>query len=483
MPVIRLPANNWQPRNYQKPAWNAWMQGCKHLELVWHRRSGKDDIALHGTAIHAMERVATYWHMLPLANQARKAIWDAINPNTGMRRIDEAFPREIRANTREQEMMIKFKNGSTWQVLGSDNFQGAIGSPPAGIVYSEWALAKPSARAYLRPILAENGGWQTFITTPRGKNHAYRTYNAGLQNDRVFAQRLDATQTDVFPPAQLEYERQEYIKEWGHDIGTALFEQEFMVSFDAAIVGAYYAGELRTLEESGRLGQFKHDPNYPVFTAWDLGHDDDTVVLIYQIILGEVRIIDYISDSGKDLSYYISQLLGRRVNLVIAYGKVNIEYGGPIEGLAHRREYDIQQINLPHDGKAKTLAAQGKSVEEQLAAVFTWSQVRIVPSLSLQDGIQAARQLIARLWVDVCCEDAVEAWKQYRREWDDDKKMFKDHPLHDWTSHFADALRYLAIVWQEKRPAPKDKGKPIKTMHEMTFNDLRKAKPKRNKRI
>src|SRR5690606_17569152 len=148
---------------------------------------------------------------------------------TGMRRIDEAFPREIRQTTREQEMMIKFVNGATWQVLGSDNFQGAIGSPPAGIVYSEWALAKPSARAYLRPILAENGGWQLFITTPRGKNHAYRTYQAATQNPDAFAQRLDATQTDVFSPAQLEYERQQYIQDYGHDMGTALFEQEFMV--------------------------------------------------------------------------------------------------------------------------------------------------------------------------------------------------------------------------------------------------------------
>lgn len=483
MPTIRLPANGWHPRDYQKPAWNEWQKGCKHVELVWHRRSGKDDIALHGTAIKAMERSATYWHMLPLANQARKAIWEAVNPHTGMRRIDEAFPKEIRQTTREQEMMIKFVNGSTWQVLGSDNFQGAIGSPPAGIVYSEWALAKPSARAYLRPILAENDGWQLFITTPRGRNHAHTTYQAALQNPQAFAQRLDATQTDVFTPEQLEYERQQYMQDYGPDMGTALFAQEFMVSFDAAIVGAYYGREVRELQDSGRFGLHDHDPNYPVYTVWDLGHDDDTVILFYQIILGEVRIIDCVSESGKDVSYYVSQILGVQVELIIAYGKVRVEYGDKIPALSRRHEYDIQAINLPHDGKAKTLIAQGKSAQEQLAEVFGWKKVHIVPGLSKQDGIQAARQLFPRLWVHVRCEDAVDAWAQYRREWDEDKKMFRDNPVHDWTSHYSDALRYLAVVWQENKPVKPKQGEPIKTIQQATFNDLRKLKPRKNRRV
>ena len=110
MALIRLP-NNWRPRPYQMPAWRYLESGGKHAELVWHRRSGKDEIALHRTACAAFERVAGYWHMLPEYAQARKAIWDAVNPHTGKRRIDEAFPHELRDSTRDQEMAIRFKNG------------------------------------------------------------------------------------------------------------------------------------------------------------------------------------------------------------------------------------------------------------------------------------------------------------------------------------------------------------------------------------
>lgn len=481
--IIRLPANNWQPRDYQKPAWKAWHTGCNHLELVWHRRSGKDDIALHGTAIKAMERPATYWHMLPLKEQARKAIWEAVNPHTGMKRIDEAFPREIRATTRENEMFIKFKNGSTWQVLGSDNFEGSIGSPPAGIVYSEWAQAKPSCRAYLRPILAENGGWQLFITTPRGKNHAHKTYNAALKNPNAFAQKLDAEQTGVLTLDQLAYERQAYIDDYGEAMGKALYEQEWLVSFEAAILGAYYGEECRAVEKSGRLCEFEHDPDFPVHTVWDLGHDDDCVILFYQVIHGEVRLLEYISESFKDLSFYVSQITGIETEINVIHGKVVVERGAPIKELAHRHHYRIGTIWIPHDGKAKTLAAAGKSVEIQLGAVFGVNNVRLVPNLSIQDGIQAARQLFKRCYFHMECLDVLETIKQYRREWDDGLKMFKDKPLHDWTSHIADAFRYLAVVWTERRPAKDEKPPPPKGLEGMSLNDLWKQQKPKRKRI
>src|SRR5512139_3434902 len=168
---IRLP-HNWQPRPYQMPAWDYLERGGRHAELVWHRRAGKDELGLHWTAVASFQRTATYWYCLPQYNQARKAIWDAINPHTGKKRIDEAFPKELRKSTRNQEMMIQFVNDSTFQVVGSDNPDSLVGSPPAGIVYSEWALSNPDVRAYLRPILTENRGWQIFNTTPRGRNHA-----------------------------------------------------------------------------------------------------------------------------------------------------------------------------------------------------------------------------------------------------------------------------------------------------------------------
>jgi hypothetical protein len=184
---IELP-HNWTPRIYQGRLWNYLLRGGTRAIDIAHRRWGKDEVALHWSAIAAHDRVASYWHLLPQASQARKAIWDAINPHTGKRRIDEAFPQALRKRTREQDMFIEFKSGSTWQVLGSDNFNSLVGSPPAGIVMSEWALCNPAAWAYLKPILDENGGWAIFITTPRGKNHAHAMYQMAKANPKWFAE-------------------------------------------------------------------------------------------------------------------------------------------------------------------------------------------------------------------------------------------------------------------------------------------------------
>jgi hypothetical protein len=175
--------------------------------------------------------------MLPEASQARKAIWEAVNPHTGKRRIDEAFPMEIRQTTREQEMMIRFVNGSTWQVVGSDNYDSLVGSPPAGVVFSEWSLAKPDAWAYLRPILAENGGWALFIYTPRGANHGKTTYDFATTENDWFAQLLTADETEVFTKETLEAEKRELISQYGASRGEALFKQEYYCSWTPAFTG------------------------------------------------------------------------------------------------------------------------------------------------------------------------------------------------------------------------------------------------------
>jgi phage terminase large subunit len=203
---IELP-HDWSPRDYQQPLWNYLHAGGKRAEAIWPRRHGKDDVALHYTAMAAHERVGVYWHLLPQHNQSRKAIWDAVNPHTGKRRIDEAFPVELRATTREQDMVIRFKNGSLWQVIGSDNYDALVGTPPVGVVFSEWALSDPQAWSMIRPILAENEGWALFITTPRGRNHAHRMYEMARESEDWFCERLTALDTGVFSDETLERER------------------------------------------------------------------------------------------------------------------------------------------------------------------------------------------------------------------------------------------------------------------------------------
>lgn len=234
--TVRIPYN-WRPRQYQLPAWLYLERGGRHAELVWHRRAGKDDVGLHYAAHSIVRQPATYWHMLPEAAQARKAIWEAVNPHTRKRRIDEVFPHAIRASTRENEMLIKFFNGATWQVVGSDNYDSLVGSPPYGVVFSEWALAKPEARDFIRPAIIENGGWQIYNTTPRGPNHALKSLRSAQNDPDAFAQVLPATDTDVFTPEQLEKERLHLIATRGEEIGQAIYEQEYLCSFTVIIAG------------------------------------------------------------------------------------------------------------------------------------------------------------------------------------------------------------------------------------------------------
>ena len=295
MPQIHLPSNPaapdgiWRPRHYQRPIWKYLEEGGLRAIEIDHRRAGKDELCLAWTAIAAHRRVGTYWHMLPEASQARKAIWEAVDPHRGRRRIDLAFPEELRATTKSQDMFIRFKNGSTWQVVGSDNFNSLVGTPPIGLVFSEFALANPYAWSYLRPILLENGGWAVFITTPRGRNHAYKMFQFALDDPAWFAAMNKATETGVFTPEQLESERREYVDQYGQRMGNALFEQEYLCSWEAAVPGAFWAEELNELERSGRLTAVPYDPALPVHTSADLGMNDETVIFYWQIHGPQVR--------------------------------------------------------------------------------------------------------------------------------------------------------------------------------------------------
>ncbi|CAB3782105.1 hypothetical protein [Paraburkholderia fynbosensis] len=468
--TIDLP-HNWTPRIYQGRLWNRMLGGCKRAIDIAHRRWGKDEVALHWTAVAAHDRVASYWHLLPQASQARKAIWDAINPHTGKRRIDEAFPHELRKRTREQDMFIEFTCGSTWQVLGSDNFNSLVGSPPAGIVMSEWALCNPAAWAYLKPILDENGGWAMFITTPRGKNHAHSMYQMAKGNPKWFAEVSNVLKTGRFSLAELEEQRAEYVSMYGKDQGNAMFEQELMCSFDAAILGAYYGGEMADAEREGRIGNVPHDPSLPVFTAWDIGRTDDTSIWFYQVAWGEIRLIDHYAASGKDPIHYAEALHGRKIE-VTEYGvngkPVKWTLGAPIPEHSHRIAYRYGLNWLPHDAKPKTFASP-RSGLEQLRDFGVKS--RITPSLSLQDGIQSARATLKHCWFDEKrCAHGIESLKNYRREWDEDKKIFTDNPVHDWTSHASDAFRYLSLVW--RNPESEKPAEKPRFLHDLTAKEV-----------
>ena len=369
-----------------------------------------------------MEKPATYWHMLPEAAQARKAIWEAVNPHTGIRRIDEAFPHRIRASTREHEMAIRFVTGSTWQVVGSDNYDSLVGSPPFGVVFSEWALANPAAWAYIRPILRENGGWAAFLTTPRGKNHAYNMYEAWKDDPAAFAELLTVEDTGMLSPEQIAEERAEYIREFGESAGNALFEQEYYCNFDAAILGAYFGKEMAAAGREGRVTTVQYEPAKPVYTAWDIGVRDATAIWFFQLASGNIRVIDYYEAVGEGLAHYAKALQDKPYVYATHYG--------------------------PHD-LANTEWGSGKSrIETAKSLGLTF---RIVPDVPLMDGINAARLTLPICWFDAeRCATGIEALKQYRADWDEERRVFRDKPRHDWASHAADAFRYLSLGYREK---------------------------------
>jgi len=432
------------------PLWRYLENGGKRAVAVWHRRAGKDELSLHHTCLKAMQEPGTYWHMLPEAEQARKAIWNAINPHTGRRRIDEAFPVELRETTRENEMFLRLKGtGSTWQVVGSDNFNKLVGSPPRGVIFSEYSVANPAAWAYIRPILAENGGWAIFIYTPRGRNHGLQLYNASKTSPGWFSQILPATATSVFTADQLENERSESIAQFGIELGTSYFEQEYLCSFDAAVMGAIYAGALRRIEALGQITKVKVQDNAPVHTAWDLGFDDLTAIWFWQQVGPEVHLIDYYENSGQDTAFYCDVLKDK--------------------GYAYGKHY------VPHDAAHQLMAAGGRSIVQQ-----AWAEgvkMDVIPATSQQNQIAAARKTIQACWFnEETTAKGLDGLRSYQYEWDDTKRTLKTSPRHDWSSHAADAFEIIAQVWQ----TPKAKGEIEKPrfFNDLTANELFYPKPK-----
>lgn len=377
---------------------------------VWHRRAGKDSTALNWTAVAAHERRGVYWHMLPQQSQGRKTVWDGID-RAGRRMIDQAFPPPLRAATNKQEMKIELKCGSIWQVVGSDNYNSLIGSNPVGVIFSEYSVADPSAWDYIRPILAENGGWAIFIYTARGRNHGAMLYELAKQNASWFAQILTVDDTGILAPDVIEEERRSGMSE-------DMIAQEYYCSFQAAIVGAYYGRQMSDADKDGRITAVPYEPAKPVETWWDLGMRDAMAIWFVQRIGPQIRLIDYYENSGEGMQHYAKVLQDR--------------------GYVYGRHV------APHDIEVREIGT-GKSRRETAAALGI--KFDVAPKLDVDDGIDAVRAMLPSCWFDAKkCERGIEALRQYRKEWDDRNKVFHDHPLHDWTSHPADALRHGATA-------------------------------------
>ena len=402
-------------------------------------------MALNQAAVAGFMRPANYWHCLPQYEQARKAIWEAVNPRTSKKRIDEAFPHEIRERTDNSSMVIELKSGAVWRIVGSDNPDSLVGAGPAGVTFSEWALSNPSAWGLIQPMLLENNGWASFITTPRGKNHAYGMLQMARNNPAWFAQVLTVDDTGQVTPEQIEEVRREYVSLYGQEAADALIEQEYWCSFDAAILGAYWGKEMATAAREGRIGYVKPIDGYPLHTAWDLGIRDSMVIWFFQIIGRRVLVLGCYAATGYGIRHYADTIKEYRERLKVPAGDDWVPHD------ARQREMGSWVDNPldPNDGKAK------QRIEVMIECGLN---PRKIMDHTLPDGISAVRQVLPRCEFDEvgCGETALEGLRQYQTEWDDEKKIFSDKPLHNWASHYADGMRTLAMAYREvmQDPAP-----------------------------
>ncbi len=431
--------NDFLVRRYQQPFFSAWTglgkggakaQQKDRLIEIAHRRWGKDEIALRATLIKSQQRPASYWHMLPLYEQGRKALWTAVNPHTGKRRIDEAFPPETIAARDEQAMFLRFKWGSTWQIVGSDRFDSLVGAGIAGAVFSEWALANPSAWGYIRPMLEENNGWAAFITTPRGNNHAKSMLDMARGSDRWFSEVSTVHDTGALTPSQIEEALAEYQALYGVDFGRAMFEQEYLCSFSGAMVGAYWGSEINRAEREGRIAACPISPDHPVHTAWDLGKAANNPVWCFQVIAGQPRIVDFYQPESDDLADWVKWLSDKGY---------------------HGNDY------VPHD----ILVTEWGSKRTRFETLQGMGRKPVrLPMVAVADGLQAGRTTInAALFDDnPRVMDGIEGLKNYRRDWDDERKTFRETPVKDWAEHIGSSFRYLSLAWKSVvPPAPKIK--------------------------
>lgn len=412
MPEITLP-HNWKPRDYQRPLWDALESGVKRAVAVWHRRAGKDMTCLHWMATQAFARPGIYWHLFPTYAQGRKAIWEG-RDNDGHGFL-EAFPEGSWFRKRDDEMSLWLHGGSIYQVIGCDQIDRLVGANPIGCVFSEYALQNPVAWQLIRPILAANGGWAVFAYTPRGRNHGYKLARLAEEDPNWFYQKLTVHETNVVAEDVLAAERAEMPKE--------LYEQEYECSMDSALVGSFYGEILAEATKEGRVGKVPWAPEQPVTTGFDLGVSDSTAIWFAQRVGREIRLIDYYESSGVGLEHYVK--------------------------IIREKPYTYEEHLVPHDAKVRELGT-GKSRVE--TAMNLGLRVRVIPKMSLEDGIQATRLLLRQTWIDdKKCERGLQALREYVKSPVENERgpagelIYRDRPKHNWASHGADALRTLAV--------------------------------------
>ena len=404
--------------------------------LVAHRRAGKTVAAVNDiirAGITYQGQRGLFGYVAPYRSQAKAVAWQYF----------QEFAAPITETKNEQELTLTLMNGSQIRLFGADNADAMRGLGFDGLYLDEYGDFRPSVFGnVLRPSLSDKTGWCVFGGTPKGKNAFWEIYETAqrLPHD-WFLLRLPASTSGLLPPGELAAARAQLAEDQ--------YLQEYECSFQAAIQGAFFGKEMRQADDQGRICHVPHEPGLPVFTAWDLGYRDDTAVWFYQLGRGEIRVIDFYAVSGEDIHDIAAVVTGK--------------------------PYKYARHYLPHDARAKSLQT-GKSIVEQLAAHLDIAKLAVVPDIGVQSGIQAVRLILPQVWFDAeRCREGIEALRQYQREFDEDKKAYRQSPRHDWTSHPSDAFRMLAVSYAEqadKTPTLEPKPLMVGPGNTVTLNDM-----------
>ena len=422
MTDIQIPFN-FTPYDYQIPVYNCIPDGFNRGFAVMHRRAGKDKVFMNILARECVKRVGTYFYILPYYKQARIIIWEGVD-NDGFR-FREHIPPALVSRRENQQMVLELINGSVIRFLGSDNIDSIVGTNPVGVLFSEYPLHKPQAWNYLRPILAQNGGWALFNGTPRGKNHAHKLFKLAQKNPKWFTTTMtvdDTVKPDGMPvvtPEAIEDERKDGMPE-------ELIQQEFYCSFEAGMTGSYYTEAMKIIDKADppQITRVPYDPQLPCGCAWDLGINDLNTLWFFQQFRSEIRLINYYQNSSVGLPHY--------VHYIAATG------------------YNVTENLLPFDVNVREYSSGRKRIET--FRKLKLAGLRVLPKLSKQEGRNAVRQILPRCYFDsVKCSDGIECIRNHHREFDEKANTFRDSPAKSEWIHGADGFRMLAVGLRDEK--------------------------------
>jgi phage terminase large subunit len=400
--VIEIP---YKPREHQLKV-HELLDGKRFAVVVAHRRFGKTVAALNHLIREAVlneKETPRYAYIAPTYGQAKRVAWDYL----------VKYTTPLGGTNNISELRVDFW-GRRIQLYGSDNPDSLRGQFFDGVIIDEVGDQNPKIWTdIVRPALTDRKGWCLFIGTPKGHNHFKELRDRAEKEDGWGLLEFKASETGVVDETELKAAKNE--------MGEDKYRQEFECSFDAAVEGSYYGQMLNELEEKKHMQEIPREELSRTFTAWDLGMGDSTSIWVAQLVGTEVRLIDYYENHGVGLDHYVKWI------------KDN--------------DYSKAEHILPHDVRVRELGT-GKSRLEMLED--SGLQVKIAPRMGLDDGIQAVRRLLPRCWFNVPkVQTGLNCLRNYRRDYDEKRKIFYERPLHDWSSHGSDSFRYLALGLDE----------------------------------